>query len=545
MRTRTRFALAALGFAAGQSFLLGVPSCAQDKAADAPSKNSNAVAGSQSSLRDVAAELTKKLHDDADVKKLKEQRLVIAEFENINGKGDAVPRILQEMLTTAFIKAKHFRVVERKQLDKALEELHFTLSDLTDPDKRKKIGKLVNASYLLIGSIADTGDSTAINTRIVAIESGENIAAEDANIKRSDPSTPADANPRPMPANGTAKIDLQEKSASNSAGQYTGKQADFGLLGVAKYKIAWEENLGSGPFQAFSAGDVQGTGICRLVLARSGNLVVMKWEDGKFRQTWETEIARNQLLTIKIIPIAGNPSVIFVSNVTFDFARNSITDYIANRPFDPATNLFRWDGTVYSKVATRGLLITDGTTQGNQLQLVGVFHGGIGVQHRNTDNLEAVDIQNQEVITNGIGILGSVLQADFDGDQKTEFAAIESGDDSQGHISVFTKDGTRKAITTETYYSFSLARWQPRGVRLPYIVATRNTQDETKKLNGGYVCFVQWDGESYREVFKSNKLHSAIIDVQVCDPKGEGTTGLVVLSADSKGYYLTKIVPEK
>ena len=544
MRTRTRFALATLGFAAGQSFLLGVPSCAQDKAADAPSKNSNAAAGSQSSLRDVAAELTKKLHDDADVKKLKEQRLVIAEFENINGKGDAVPRILQEMLTTAFIKAKHFKVVERKQLDKALEELHFTLSDLTDPDKRKQIGKLVNASYLLIGSIADTGDSTTINTRVVAIESGENIAAEDAIIKQSETSTPADANPRPMPANDAPKIKVPEKAVSNSAGQYTGKQADFGLFGVAKYQIAWEEKLGTLPVLAFSAGEVQGHGVHRLILAVRKyeardlcNLRVMKWENGRFRQTWESEAYDfHENVYVRVATFNPNAAPFIVSDGSIEHV-----------PIEPM--MFRWNGTTYNKEVlpvSHPPVVTDVISQPSMVEVVGIykshvsatqFSGGISPS---SDNIEVqVPYKYSHV--------SPVIKADFDGDNQAEFAtfAFLSNNGSKP-IVVYTLGDVLKAQTSESYDVRLLTHWLPHNIKLPYIVATRCTKDEeTGKPNGGYVCFVQWDGESYKEVFKSNKLHDAIIDVQVCDPKGEGTTGLVVLSADKKGYYLTKIVPEK
>ncbi len=102
----------------------------------------SAASAQAATLHDAAAQLTKELNDDPDVQKITGEHIVIAPFENINGKGDAVPRILQEMFTTDFIKAKHFKVLERDQLQSALDELHFQLSDLADPAKAKKIGKL-------------------------------------------------------------------------------------------------------------------------------------------------------------------------------------------------------------------------------------------------------------------------------------------------------------------------------------------------------------------------------------------------------------------
>ena len=66
----------------------------------------SAASAPATTLHDAAALLTKELNDDPDVQKIIGERIVIAPFENINGKGDAVPRILQEMFTTDFIKAK-------------------------------------------------------------------------------------------------------------------------------------------------------------------------------------------------------------------------------------------------------------------------------------------------------------------------------------------------------------------------------------------------------------------------------------------------------
>ena len=160
------------------------------------------------------------------------------------GKGDAVPRILQEMFTTDFIKAKHFKVLERDQLQSALDELHFQLSDLADPAKAKKIGKLAGAAYVLLGSISDTGSSTSINARIVSIESGESVAAEDEDIKTGDaplageglnPSLTAPTPPATAPTDNPPAIDLNANATPTTAGQFTGKKDNFGVAG--RYRV--------------------------------------------------------------------------------------------------------------------------------------------------------------------------------------------------------------------------------------------------------------------------------------------------------------------
>ncbi len=73
-------------------------------------------------MREVAGSLAKQVAGDADVAPLKGQRVFVAEFNNINARGDSLAQIFQENLTTACIMTKQFDVVERAQLEKALQE---------------------------------------------------------------------------------------------------------------------------------------------------------------------------------------------------------------------------------------------------------------------------------------------------------------------------------------------------------------------------------------------------------------------------------------
>lgn len=518
-------------------------------------------------LHGAATQLTKKLHDDPDVQKINGEHIVIAPFENINGKGDAVPRILQEMLTTAFIKAKHFKVLERDQLQSALDELHFQLSDLADPAKAKKIGKLTGATYVLLGSISDTGGTTSINARIVSIETGESVAAEDTDIKTGDAASgigglnpaanplttstetvlPAVASKPQAPA-----IDLNAKATSTSAGQYTGQKNNFGLLGGTKFQIAWRESLGKDPVYAFSAGDVLGNGTSRLVQYKAridegtvdqGTifLSVAKWENGTFNRVWESQglsdfslqkidgLQKKESVHLCVSPIKGRAAQIILSN---------------NSEFKCD---WRWDGTSYSPIQF-AIRLADPVLQ---------WFSGTGILSRDDNKrvfVESIDDNGKPTRTEDttadpfiarptLDDNGGVAIGDFDGDGKLETAVVEPSDlkNSGKPIEIYGQNG-RKAATVNGYGA-RLTTWNPGGSKLPYIVARKNIPNTNGESSGGYIYFLQWNGESYDEVWKSNQMDDAVIDMQVCDPKSEGKTGLVVLSTDKKGYYLTKIVP--
>ena len=510
-------------------------------------------------LHDAAAQLTKELNGDPDVQKIIGERIVIAPFENINGKGDAVPRILQEMFTTDFIKTKHFKVLERDQLQSALTELHFQLSDLSDPAKAKKIGKLVGAAYVLLGSISDTGTSTSINARIVSIESGESVAAEDEDINTSDaplaasglnPALTTSAPPATAPTDNTPAIDLNANATPTTAGQFTGKKDNFGLLGGTGFKIAWREDLGKDPVYAFSAGDVLGDGTTRFVEYMASQdrtdtsfLRISKWEDGNLSQKWQSENFPCDTSTNYIVCVSHTehkPGFITLSTAEPAFYGHAVP------------MAWRWDGSTYSNASSDASY--SNTLRDPVLGWLSSF------EFLSTDwpyfvlrsvdkGVETPTSSNPPSLSFACGIngrsTGIPTAGYFDGHGSVEVATPEVSDIKQdgSTIGIWGTNG-RRAVTTKKYGG-RLTTWNPAASKYPYIVARKNPANEQGESNGGFVYFIRWNGENYDEVWHSNKIDDEVIDMQVCDPKSEGKAGLVILSRQDKNYFLTKIVLAK
>ena len=521
------------------------------------SLNSASVVYAQATdLHDAAAQLTKKLTDDPDVQKIVGEHIVVAPFENINGKGDAVPRILQEMFTTDFIKAKHFKVLERDQLQSSLDELHFQLSDLADPAKAKKIGKLAGADYVLLGSISDTGSSTSINARIVSIESGESVAAEDEDIRTGDaPLAASGLNPAPGPAPSpypdlpatapavspnAAPVDLNASANPTSAGQFTGKKDNFGLLGGTNFQIAWREDLGKDRSFSFAAGDLLGDGSSRLAISKTDNgspvLSIQKWSGSKFKQTWISKpLLRGDNIFVRVLPRFKAQANIFYTN--WDESRYSGIITVD-------TN-FLWDGNNYIAQNNNAIDISDTIVSplGNLVGRLSISSSRIGlIKVATNDSKSSLDRIGEHGFESNINP-SDIVAADFDGDGEIELAMAQSTDVKLPGkpIEIYSLDGVRKAFTP-IGYGTRIAVWNPSASKHPFLIACRNSVDTDGKPNGGYVYFIQWNGESYDEVWKSNQIGDAVIDMQVCDPKGEGKPGLVILSKQKDDYYLTKIV---
>lgn len=88
-------------------------------------------------------------------------------------------------LTTTMISAvqPRPRVVERQQLETIVAQNR--LNDfMTDPEQRRRVGGLLGIGALVVGTYAVIGDRVRVNARLVAIDTGETVAAAAVSIPR-------------------------------------------------------------------------------------------------------------------------------------------------------------------------------------------------------------------------------------------------------------------------------------------------------------------------------------------------------------------------
>jgi len=78
-----------------------------------------------------------------------------------------------EVLRTEIINTGIFRVTERAQLDRLLEEEAFQLSALVDDSTVAELGKLVGADFVALGSLSVIGSTYTISIRFIDVETAE------------------------------------------------------------------------------------------------------------------------------------------------------------------------------------------------------------------------------------------------------------------------------------------------------------------------------------------------------------------------------------
>jgi TolB-like protein len=88
---------------------------------------------------------------------------------------------LAQMLITDLRGTAGVTVVERAHLQDLLDELELGHSGVTDPDTAAKLGKLLGAEWMLLGSYFELLGTLRIDARLVKVETGEILHAHGVN----------------------------------------------------------------------------------------------------------------------------------------------------------------------------------------------------------------------------------------------------------------------------------------------------------------------------------------------------------------------------
>ncbi len=116
------------------------------------------------------------MEQQLDVAKIPTNTIAILYFENKGQKAELNPlqKGLSEMLITDLSKVKSLKVLERIRLQKLIEEMNLSETDMVDQKTAPRLGKLLGAYRLVKGSFFDlTGDKLNIDVFVAKARTGE------------------------------------------------------------------------------------------------------------------------------------------------------------------------------------------------------------------------------------------------------------------------------------------------------------------------------------------------------------------------------------
>jgi TolB-like protein len=157
--------------------------------------------------------------DKAYQQRKKIKRLVVGQFTYNQG-FNQLTKTVQEKLVTAFA-AKGMQVVERDKLERVLQEQQLGYSGLVNVESAKKIGALLGAEGMILGTVNDMGNDISLNGRMVDIGNGDTLSAGEVNLVKTplvvqllqaqiEENSPATSKATPAASNTTPGVSAQK-----------------------------------------------------------------------------------------------------------------------------------------------------------------------------------------------------------------------------------------------------------------------------------------------------------------------------------------------
>lgn len=99
--------------------------------------------------------------------------VAVLDFESI-GSEPYLGKAVAEIMRTELVGTHNFRIVERAQIEKTLEEQKLQMTGLIDNRSAVEVGKLVGADFIVVGSVVKIGNAYTINSRMIDVKTGDN-----------------------------------------------------------------------------------------------------------------------------------------------------------------------------------------------------------------------------------------------------------------------------------------------------------------------------------------------------------------------------------
>jgi len=97
---------------------------------------------------------------------------------------DALERGIAGMMISELSQNPAARVVERQDIQRLVEEQNLSAQGRVDPQTASKIGKLVGARYMVMGTFVDFYGDFRVDVRLINTETGEVVKTESERMQR-------------------------------------------------------------------------------------------------------------------------------------------------------------------------------------------------------------------------------------------------------------------------------------------------------------------------------------------------------------------------
>jgi WD40 repeat protein len=109
------------------------------------------------------------------------------------GADSVIARSADNLLASQVAGIRGLTLVEKDALDRILREIRFQNSGLTTTDEAARIGSMLNASRVIVGSVSQLGSVVVISARVIGVETGGVLGAREIRCNQCRPEDLPDA----------------------------------------------------------------------------------------------------------------------------------------------------------------------------------------------------------------------------------------------------------------------------------------------------------------------------------------------------------------
>jgi TolB-like protein len=111
-------------------------------------------------------------------------RLAVTDFtkESQNPDHENLEKIVPEWLTTFLVEAQAFEVIERRKLQKVLQEQNLGQTGIIETESAAQVGKILGVNILITGTVISVGDTLEVTIRLVDTTNGAIIGAASVSV---------------------------------------------------------------------------------------------------------------------------------------------------------------------------------------------------------------------------------------------------------------------------------------------------------------------------------------------------------------------------
>ncbi|MGB7591554.1 MAG: FlgO family outer membrane protein [Terriglobia bacterium] len=108
--------------------------------------------------------------------------IAVTDFPDRRKQVCGLGQFVAERLGTLLSRQPQCRLIERRRLDVVLGELKFSMSELVDPAKARRLGEMLGVQGLVVGTVTDLGATFDVDARIIDIQTDVSLPGASASI---------------------------------------------------------------------------------------------------------------------------------------------------------------------------------------------------------------------------------------------------------------------------------------------------------------------------------------------------------------------------